>query len=122
MHPDRNRNLANFPLLPLAPPRWNEIQAYAGPASLVPQQIMEFQKQPDSNSFDQLWDTITGEGDISVTPAFFPSIPHIVALLVGLGPVVRVQFFCHLGSAVALAGLPGSPIPPAEIAAAYTAS
>jgi hypothetical protein len=106
-------------MIPLNSPRWNDIQAYAGPASLVPPQIMEFQKRPDSNSFDVLWDTITGEGDIRVTPAFFASFPYIVAVLESLDPVARVEFCGHLGWAVALTGLPGSLGPPPDVADPY---
>jgi hypothetical protein len=109
-------------MIPLDSPRWNDIQAYAGAASLVPQQIMEFQKRPDSNSFDRLWDTITGEGDIRITPAFLASFPHIVAVLMGLDPVVRVEFCCHLGWAVALTGLRGAPSPPVDVADSFAAA
>jgi hypothetical protein len=106
-------------MLDLNSARWKKLRAYCGNASAVPKQIRAFQNAPSEQTFDKLRGTLTGEGDIRPSEAFYAALPHITVTLEHLSPQERVEYLCHLGWAIALAGLPSAVRVPRDLSGAH---
>src|ERR1700730_4351604 len=92
---------SRIPMLDLNSARWKKLRAYSGNASSVPKQIRAFQNAPSEQTFDNLVETLTGNGDIWPSEAFYAALPYITATLEHLSPQQRVENLCHLGWAIA---------------------
>ena len=90
-------------MIPLNSPRWNELRAYEGLASEVPELLKRFVDSPNEESFYNLAEKLTGDGDMAPSEAFVAAFPYVCAALDRLPREDREPIIGTLAWASALA-------------------
>jgi len=82
---------------------WNNLKIPEGSASVIPSKIAAFQSTPTILAFDELWDSLTGVGDIQITNAFWPVLPNLIEPISQLPQADQELAIGQLGWGLALA-------------------
>ena len=82
---------------------WKNFKVPEGSATEVPAKILAFRSAPSLDTFDELWDTLTGVGDIQITNAFWPALLHILDPVLKLHQADRELAIGQIGWGIALA-------------------
>jgi len=114
-------------MLPLDSQRWAELTHAGGSAQNIPTFLCQLEQEPELVALDyreepwfSLWSALCHQGDVYT--ASYAAVPHIIRIGLSMAATPHWQFFA-LPTSIELARLKwGSPVIPADLAAAYFAS